>query len=84
MCTFYGHSAEVVAAEFNPCNLDIVATASMDSTARIYHVETGQETLLLAGHQAEVISAHFSQDGNLLLTGSFDETAIVWDLRLKE
>lgn len=82
--TFYGHTAEVVAAEFNPSNVRMLATASMDHTARVFHVETGQETHMLADHMAEVIAAHFSRDGNLLLTGSFDSNAFIWDLRSKE
>lgn len=82
--TFYGHTAEVVAAEFNPINNDLIATASMDCTARIFHGETGQEIFLLKEHMGEVISARFNREGNLLLTGSFDQTAMVWDMRSKE
>lgn len=82
--TFYGHTAEVVAAEFDPSNVRMMATASMDHTARVFHVETGQETHMLTDHMAEVIAAHFSRDGNLLLTGSFDSNAFIWDLRSKE
>lgn len=44
----------------------------------------GQETHILTDHLAEVIVAHFSKDGNLLLTGSFDSNALIWDLRSKE
>lgn len=44
----------------------------------------GQELQILKDHVAEVITAKFSKDGNLVLTGSFDETAIIWDLRAKE
>lgn len=82
--TLWGHTAEIVAAEFNPNLGEQVVTCSMDKTARVFHAETGQEIQLLGDHKAEVISARFNKDGNLLLTASFDETAIVWDLRMKE
>lgn len=53
----------------------------MDGTSRIFRVETGQETHNLSGHEDAIISARFNNDGNLLLTGSFDCTAKIWDLR---
>lgn len=39
---------------------------------------------MLTEHMAEVITTHFNKDGNLLLTGSFDSNAFIWDLRSKE
>ncbi|KFB44867.1 wd-repeat protein [Anopheles sinensis] len=74
----------IVGAEFNPSQSELLATCSMDNTARVFHSETGQEVNLFADHTAEVISARFNKDGNLLLTASFDETATVWDMRTKE
>lgn len=40
LLTFWGHSAEVVKAEFSP-SPELMATASMDYTARTYNMETG-------------------------------------------
>lgn len=62
----------------------LIATASMDQTARIFHSETGQEIHLLQEHLAEVIVARFNKNRDLLLTGSFDGNAFIWDLRSKE
>lgn len=84
MQTYFGHSAEVISAEISPMDNNLLATASMDFTARLFHVETGQQTHVLRDHTAEVISARFSNDGNLLLTGSFDNSALIWDIRSKE
>ena len=35
----------------------------------------------LEGHDGEIISLNFSSDGDKIITGSFDKTARVWDVR---
>lgn len=55
----------------------------MDWTARVYDVETGLEIHSYLSHSGEVISAHFHKNENILLTGSFDSNAYLWDLRMK-
>lgn len=82
--TYYGHTAEIVATEFSLINSAQLATASMDNSARVFNIESGQETHLLSEHEAEVIAVHFNKHGNILLTGSFDANAYLWDLRSKE
>ena len=84
LTALYGHTGEIVGAEFSKNSSELACTCSMDGTARVYHVETGQEVNLFKEHEAEVISCHFNNDGNLLITGSFDENAIIWDIRQKE
>lgn len=71
----------MVAVEFTSMDSRLLATASMDGSAKIFHIETGQETHSFDEHRAEVISVHFNRDGDLLLTGSFDYNAYLWDLR---
>lgn len=83
LSTLYGHTAEVVAAEFHPLHDQAVATASIDGKARIFDTETAQELQQLSYHGAEVITTRYSRDGQLLLTGSFDHTAGIWDVRTK-
>ena len=67
---------EIVCASFDPLG-DIVATGSMDHSAKIFDVETGKEISSLNGHFAEIVSTHFSSDGTKLLTASFDHTGRV-------
>lgn len=55
----------------------MVATGSMDKTARLWDVETGKQVAKLEGHEGEIVSLHFNSDGDKLLTGSFDKTAMV-------
>ena len=40
----------------------------------------GDQLEVLAGHKAEALSVEFSPDGQRLVTGSHDGTAIVWDV----
>lgn len=81
LCTLYGHTAELVMAEFDPIQSTKVATASMDSTVRLYDTETALELQLLRHHGAEVIACRFRRCGNMLLSASFDSTAAIWDIR---
>lgn len=52
--TFRGHATEIVCLSFDP-NGAVVATGSMDNTARLWDVETGECLHTLLGHTAEVI-----------------------------
>lgn len=58
----------------------LVATGSMDNTAKIWDVETGEEIFNLKGHKAEIVSLAFNTDGDKLMTSSFDSTARIWDV----
>jgi WD40 repeat protein len=42
---------------------------------------SGKELRRLKGHKDGVISLAFSPDGRFLISGSFDTTALIWDLR---
>jgi len=41
----------------------------------------GQELGTLRGHTAEVIALHYNDDGNQIISGSFDGTVNIWDTR---
>jgi hypothetical protein len=47
---------------------------------RLLETATGRERRRLAGHRGAVTSLSFSADGQRLLSGSYDTTALVWDL----
>lgn len=55
----------------------LCATGSMDQTAKLWDLETGKEHSTLRGHEGEIVSLNFNADGDKILTGSFDGTAIV-------
>ena len=45
----------------------------------MWDAQTGAEVLTLKGHTGHVTSASFSPDGSRIVTGSWDNTAKVWD-----
>ena len=68
-----------VCLAFNPQG-DVVATGSMDNTAKLWDVNTGKEIHTLLGHTAEIVSLNFNTDGSQVITGSFDHTIKLWDV----
>ncbi|ERE82779.1 WD repeat-containing protein 69 [Cricetulus griseus] len=78
-----GHKVEVskkwkVCLSFNPQST-VVATGSMDTTAKLWDIQNGEEVVTLTGHLAEIISLSFDTSGDRIITGSFDHTVVVWD-----
>lgn len=59
----------------------MIATGSMDNTAKLWDVETGKEKFTLMGHTAEIVSLNFNSTGDQIITGSFDHTVKVWDVK---
>ena len=55
-----------------------LATA-VENLVKLWDPATGQETLTLRGHQSAVYSIAFSQDSSRLVSGSSDQTVLIWD-----
>jgi len=62
----------------NPSMNLILASASFDSTVRLWDVENGTCTHTLTKHMEPVYSVAFSPDGKFLASGSFDKCVHVW------
>jgi WD40 repeat protein len=58
-----------------------IATAGGDSTVRVWDAATGEELLVLYGHEDAVNSVAFSPDGTRIATagGKYDNSTRVWD-----
>jgi WD40 repeat protein len=56
-----------------------IATASRDTTARIWDARAGTVAAVLDGHQGAVWTIEFSPDGRRVVTSSEDGKAQVWD-----
>ena len=65
---------------FNPHG-STVATGSMDNTARLWDVNSGECLHTLLGHTAEIVSLNFDTSGQKIITGSFDHTVKLWDVK---
>jgi len=94
ICFFAFHNMNINSATFSP-NGSLVCTASDDGSARIIDAQTCRQLhslrdataskpagggWFLSG-QAKVKSAHFSPDGNRIVTASQDKTARIWDVK---
>ncbi|XP_024906753.1 F-box-like/WD repeat-containing protein TBL1X [Pteropus alecto] len=66
-------------ATTNPNSSIMLASASFDSTVRLWDVERGVCVHTLTKHQEPVYSVAFSPDGNYLASGSFDKCVHIWN-----
>jgi len=75
--TFVGHQNGVTSAAFSPNGL-LVATGSLDHTARIWSLRDGSAVEL--PHEEPLTDVAFSPDSQSLLTASRDGTARIWNV----
>jgi WD40 repeat protein len=72
-----GHRDGIFCLEFSPIE-NIVATGSIDNTARLWDWPSGRQLAILAGHKEGVFNCDFSPDGRTLATASGDKTVKLW------
>ncbi|XP_057972689.1 WD40 repeat-containing protein HOS15 isoform X2 [Malania oleifera] len=65
----------------NPNQPLVLASASFDSTVKLWDVEQGRLIHSLNGHRDPVYSVAFSPNGEYLASGSLDKSLHVWSLK---
>jgi RNA polymerase sigma factor (sigma-70 family) len=65
---------------FSPDSRLVAWACWADHLVHLLELATGEERRCFAGHQGSVLSIAFSRDNALLISGSNDTTALVWDL----
>ena len=59
----------------------LLASASNDTSWRLWDLQEQRELLLQEGHNHPVYCVDFHMDGSLAITGSLDASGRIWDLR---
>ncbi|MEO1431168.1 MAG: caspase family protein [Cyanobacteria bacterium J06633_8] len=73
------HKRKVYNVVFNPQNSQQLASSSADGTIRLWNL-VNREYQELTGHQGEVYSLSFSNDGKTLVSSSLDKTIKLWNV----
>lgn len=76
--TFTGHSDVVWKAVFSPDG-ELIASASVDKTVKIWQKKDGQIIRTLQ-HPTGITALAFSSDGNYLATSSYDSNVRLWQV----
>jgi WD40 repeat protein len=76
--TFTGHSFHVSSVAFSP-NGRFIASASRDTTLRIWGTDTINPDPDDVHHSQYISCTHFSNDGQLIVSASWDKTVKVWN-----
>ncbi|KAJ5067232.1 wd repeat-containing protein [Anaeramoeba ignava] len=80
-----GHKNAVTAADFLFGSGDTIVTSSLDSTLKLWTIESGNARLIstLVEHQAPILNVVTHHKEPLILSSSKDTTFRLWDLRTK-
>lgn len=78
LITLRGHSEPIKQIVFSGFG-DLIATASADSTVKIWETGSGQQLVSLNDHNGPVNAVAFSPDGVSMASGGQDGTIRLWD-----
>lgn len=82
--TLTGHTDMVLACAISPDG-KFIASASNDTTVRLWSAVNGQQLLEIAAHQGGVTDCVFTPDGLMIASCSVvDNTACIWEIATRE
>lgn len=82
VASFEGHEGDVMALALHPLDPRLLATASCDTTVRVWDERAPRVSVrAFYGHAADANAVDFMASGNAVGTGSDDATCRVFDLR---
>ena len=76
----FPHDEAVINVAFSPDG-KLIATASVDKTARLWDAATGEGRGIYLRHDLDVHEVAFSPDGSRILTAGYDKTARLWETK---
>jgi hypothetical protein len=80
-----GHVAPIYGLSFTPKGeKDVLATASGDSTTRLWDAASGKHEATLQGQKAAMTATSFSPDGKLLAVGTSHGVVALWDVERRK
>ena len=88
--TLEGHTSAIRTVNFSPVvsssdspnsSGQLLASASLDHTVKIWNWQTGECVRTLEGHDQGVWAAAFTPDGQQLVSGGIDQTVRLWDVQ---
>lgn len=74
-----GHAAELSNCLWN-FDHSLIATGSIDGTARLWDIRSVNTSHIIDGHNDEVLDVCFNYTGKLLATVSNDHTCKIWNI----
>lgn len=80
---FTDHTSDVMSVSLTPANSNIFVSGSCDSLAKVWDIrQPGKKSALsFKGHESDINSVQFMNDGTAFATGSDDSSCGLWDLR---
>ncbi|KAI5969846.1 SWD3 [Candida margitis] len=78
-----GHTKGISDIKFSPINSSVLASCSDDLTIRLWSINSSSSSKcikIFKKHTYHITTMQFNSKGNLLISGSADETITIWDV----
>lgn len=74
-----GHNSDITSISFNPNNNQQFVSGSLDNSLMLWNLASQQKRCFkFLGHTGSVNCVEFSKDGQIIASGSVDQTVRLW------